>query len=278
MNYIEFTFSSEKMMSEDESGLYMALLGGMGFESFREEGKDLFGYITVGDYNDNREDIEDYLNSLSLSVVRKEIEKENWNALWESNFEPIVVSEKCVVRAPFHAPSGAEIEVVIMPKMSFGTGHHQTTRLMMEAILGGDVYGKKCLDMGCGTAVLAILAAMRGAASVDAIDIDEWAYENGLENAADNGVADVVNLFCGDAELLKEQRYDVILANINRNILLRDMKRYVGVLNDGGELYMSGFLEEDVDTLLEEALRQGLCKVDVAQKEKWCMLKLTLKK
>lgn len=278
MNYIEFTLSSEKMMSEDESGLYMALLGGMGFESFQEEGKDLFGYITIDDYNDNRKDIEDYLNSLSLSVVRKEIEKENWNALWESNFEPIVVNEKCVVRAPFHEPSGAEIEVVIMPKMSFGTGHHQTTRLMMEAILGGDMYGKKCLDMGCGTAVLAILAAMRGASSVDAIDIDEWAYENGLENVADNGVADVVNMFCGDAELLKEQRYEVIFANINRNILLRDMKRYVSVLNDGGELYMSGFLEEDIDVLMEEALRQGLCKVDVAQKEKWCMLKLTLKK
>lgn len=274
MNYIEFTLSSEKMMSEDESGLYMALLGDMGFESFREEGKDLFGYITVADYDMNRKDIEEYLGTLPLAVVRKEIEKENWNALWESNFEPIVVNDRCVVRAPFHAPSGAEIEVVIMPKMSFGTGHHQTTRLMMEAILGGDVKGKRCLDMGCGTAVLAILAAMRGAASVDAIDIDEWAYENGLENVAENGVAEVVNLFCGDAELLGEQRYDVILANINRNILLRDMSCYAAVLNKGGALYMSGFLEEDVDALSEEASRLGLSKVAVAQKEKWCMLKL----
>lgn len=278
MNYIEFTLSSEKMMSEDESGLYMALLGDMGFESFREEGRDLFGYITMGDYNDHKEEIDAYLGSLPLSVAKKEIAKENWNALWESNFEPIVVNDTCVVRAPFHPASGVEIEVVIMPKMSFGTGHHQTTRLMMEAILAGDVRGKKCLDMGCGTAVLAILAAMRGAASVDAIDIDEWAYENGLENVAENGVAEIVNLFCGDADLLQEQRYDVIFANINRNILLRDMKRYVGVLNDGGALYMSGFLEEDIDVLLEEASRQGLCKVDVAQKEKWCMLKLTLKK
>lgn len=278
MNYIEFTLSSEKMMSEDESGLYMALLGDMGFESFREEGRDLFGYITMGDYNDHKEEIDAYLGFLPLSVAKKEIAKENWNALWESNFEPIVVNDTCVVRAPFHPASGVEIEVVIMPKMSFGTGHHQTTRLMMEAILAGDVRGKKCLDMGCGTAVLAILAAMRGAASVDAIDIDEWAYENGLENVAENGVAEIVNLFCGDADLLQEQRYDVIFANINRNILLRDMKRYVGVLNDGGALYMSGFLEEDIDVLLEEASRQGLCKVDVAQKEKWCMLKLTLKK
>lgn len=278
MNYIEFTLSSEKMMSEDESGLYMALLGDMGFESFREEGRDLFGYITMGDYNDHKEEIDAYLGSLPLSVAKKEIAKENWNALWESNFEPIVVNDTCVVRAPFHPASGVEIEVVIMPKMSFGTGHHQTTRLMMEAILAGDVRGKKCLDMGCGTAVLAILAAMRGAASVDAIDIDEWAYENGLENVAENGVAEIVNLFCGDADLLQEQRYDVIFANINRNILLRDMKRYVGVLNDGGALYMSGFLEEDIDVLLEEASRQGLCKVNVAQKEKWCMLKLTLKK
>lgn len=274
MNYIEFTLSSEKMMSEDESGLYMALLGDMGFESFREEGRDLFGYITVGDYADNRDEIEDYLSAVPLSVAKKEMVKENWNALWESNFEPIIVNDKCVVRAPFHPTSGVEIEIVIMPKMSFGTGHHQTTRLMMEAILGGDVSGKKCLDMGCGTAVLAILAAMRGAEGVDAIDIDEWAYENGLENVADNGVAEVVNLFCGDAELLKEQRYDVIFANINRNILLRDMERYVSVLNDGGELYMSGFLEEDVDVLLEEASRQGLCKMEVARKEKWCMLKL----
>lgn len=266
MNYIEFTLSSDKMMSEDESGLYMAFLGDMGFESFREEGRDLFGYILVGDYNDNKEEVDAYLGSIPLSVVKTEIEKENWNALWESNFEQIVVTDKCVVRAPFHPASGAEIEVVIMPKMSFGTGHHQTTRLMMEAILEGDVHGKKCLDMGCGTAVLAILAALRGAESVDAIDIDEWAYENGLENVEDNGVAAVVNMFCGDAELLKEQRYDTIFANINRNILLRDMKRYVNVLKDGGELYMSGFLEEDIDALLDEALKHGLCKVQVAQK------------
>lgn len=262
------------MMSEDESGLYMAMLGDMGFESFREEGRDLFCYITVGAYDINRQEIDGYFSTLPLPVVRKEIEKENWNALWESNFEPITVNERCVVRAPFHKPFGAEIEIVIMPKMSFGTGHHQTTRLMMEAILAGDFTGKRCLDMGCGTAVLAILAAKRGAKIADAIDIDQWAYENGLENVSANGVSDVVNMFCGDADLLKEQRYDVILANINRNILLNDMARYAGVLDEGGELYMSGFLEEDAEALLHEAAKLGLVKADMRLKEKWCMIKL----
>ncbi|MEG1555082.1 MAG: 50S ribosomal protein L11 methyltransferase [Rikenellaceae bacterium] len=276
MDYIEFILSSNKMMSEEESGVYIAFLCDFGFDSFREEGKDLFCYITYDQYLKNKIEIDKYLSTISLTISKSDVEKKDWNAVWESHFEPIVVNDKCVVRAPFHDPYGVEKEIVIMPKMSFGTGHHQTTRLMMEAILNADLAYKKCLDMGCGTAVLSILAVKCGAESVDAIDIDEWAYENGVENVSANGVSDKINMFCGDASLLKSQHYDVIFANINRNILLKDINRYAQVLNNGGDIYMSGFLEEDVDMILEAALKLGLRKKEVVQKDKWSMVKVGL--
>jgi ribosomal protein L11 methyltransferase len=180
--------------------------------------------------------------------------------MWESNFEEVLVADKVAIRAPFHAPHPefGSLDIVIMPKMSFGTGHHSTTRLMVEMLLGMEVEGRQGLDMGSGTGVLAILAAKLGAATVDAVDIDDMADESCRENAVTNGVAEKVHPILGDVRSVASGKYDFIVANINRNILLRDMPAYVGMLNDGGVLVMSGFLEEDIAAITERAESLGM--------------------
>lgn len=205
-------------------------------------------------------------------MVVKEIADQNWNAEWEKNFEPILVDDKCAVRAPFHNPvTGFAMEIVIEPKMSFGTGHHATTWLMMRALFDLDLKGKKLLDMGSGTGVLAILAEKLGAASCDAIDIDEWAYENALENMQRNGCRRV-HCALGGADLLGEKKYDVILANINRNILTRDAAHYLNVLNNGGLILLSGFYTHDVP-LVQDAF-PGTTGVRQDSRDEWAMLML----
>ena len=180
--------------------------------------------------------------------------------MWESNFEEVTIDGRAVIRAPFHAPHPefGDLDIVIMPKMSFGTGHHATTRLMVEAVLDADVAGKRGLDMGSGTGVLAVVAVKRGAAGVDAVDIDDTACESCRENAAANGAADRIEVIEGDVRSVAARRYDFILANINRNILLRDMPAYASMLAAGGRLVMSGFLEEDIPSITERASSLGL--------------------
>ena len=201
------------------------------------------------------------------------IETQNWNALWESNFPAVDVDGRLRIRAPFHeaAPAG-EMEVVVMPKMSFGTGHHATTWLMSRAVLDLGVAGRTGLDMGSGTGVLAIVAAKCGAAHVDAVDIDDWADENCRENVAANGVAEHITPILGDVRRIAGRSYDFILANINRNILVADMPAYAAALTPGGDLVMSGFLEQDVPAVTEAAAKLGMEIVAVKTRDNWVVV------
>ena len=201
------------------------------------------------------------------------IEPQNWNALWEQNFTPVDVDGRILIRAPFHASQpGYELEVVVMPRMAFGSGHHATTCLVASALCDLSLTGKRGLDMGCGTGVLAIVAAKRGAATVDAVDIDEWAEANCRENAAANGLAERIAPMLGDVSRIAGRKYDFIAANINRNILTMDMPAYAEALDTGGDLLMSGFLEEDVPVIEARARACGLEPVEVRRRDGWAMV------
>lgn len=246
--YIEYRFTV--VPPEPASDILIAQLGEVGFESFVEEEEAVLAYIQKEDWSS------DILNGLSIlendrfeiDYDYKEIEQENWNATWEQNFQPIVVDDICMIRAPFHESVDVQFDIVIEPKMSFGTGHHETTHMMLQHILQLDIKGKSILDMGSGTGVLAILAAMRGATNIDAIDIDNWCYVNAMENVARNNV-DFVNVYEGDVNLLEGKQYDIIIANINRNILLADIPAYARSLNKNGILLVSGFYSEDLEMI-----------------------------
>ena len=208
----------------------------------------------------------------TISHTIEEIEQVNWNEEWEKNFEPIDVNGKCHVRAPFHPKTYAEFDIVIEPKMSFGTGHHETTHMMIQHLLETNVSNLKTLDMGCGTAILAILAEMKGAKPIDAIDIDNWCYLNSIENAERNNCHEI-SVYEGDASLLKGNKYDLIIANINRNILLNDMQQYVDCLNKNGILLLSGFYNEDIPFIDESCTEKGLTFVKKFERNNWVSLK-----
>ena len=280
MEYTEIKLTLQKSISEDTKGIYISDLGDLGFDSFSEEGNLVMAYIPSVDYHKNIDEISTYLKSIpNCNSEMKIVADQNWNALWESNFDTIIVNDKCAIRAPFHEPLGYDVEIVIMPRMAFGTGHHQTTQLMIDEVLNSDMQGKMGLDMGSGTGILAIAAVISGASYVDAVDIDEWAYDNITENTVRNSVDAKISSYLGDASLfegegiLAGQTYDFILANINRNILLRDMPIYLSRLKSKGEILFSGFLESDVDILKDKAGTLGLTFAKVATREKWYMLK-----
>ncbi len=272
MNYIEFNFKVTPL--QPASDILLAELGELGFDSFVETEDGLQAYILEEYY---KEDLLKYVFVLNnpefeIKYNTKTIEQVNWNAEWEKNFTPIVVSDNCRVRAPFHDKGNEEYDIIIEPKMSFGTGHHATTHMMIQHILKDDFIGKKVLDMGCGTAVLAILAEMRGAGPLDAIDIDEWCYLNSIENAERNNCTKIT-VEQGDASLLSNRKYDIIIANINRNILLNDMKTYANCLSKDGVIYLSGFYEEDLDLIKSECTNQGLTYVNHYVKDQWVAAK-----
>jgi ribosomal protein L11 methyltransferase len=204
----------------------------------------------------------------------------NWNAVWESQFNPIVVDGKCTIKASFHEGlKKTRFNITIDPKMAFGTGHHQTTYMMCRALLQNEdsVRGKVVMDMGCGTAILAILAAKKGAAPITAIDIDEWCVNNSIDNLALNHI-DNIKVFQGDASsLATEGPFDVIIANINRNILLADMAQYASCMHSGSELYMSGFYIEDIPVIREKAESLGMTFVHHREKNNWAAVKFTMK-
>ena len=256
MDYVELNIAlPEAALGE----ILMAELGELPFESFAEEAGRLKAYIPAVKLAECKCEADGVLERYGVQGRYVEIETRNWNELWESNFPPVDVEGAVYIRAPFHEPCGdGRPEVVIMPKMSFGTGHHATTRLMSAAVMRRDLAGRRVLDMGSGTGVLAILAAMRGAEHVDAVDIDEWAAENCAENIAVNGVAERVEPILGDVSAIGGRHYDLIVANINRNILLADMARYRAAMNRGAELLMSGILEEDVEAVRQCAEGLGL--------------------
>ena len=255
--------------------ILVAELGAVGFESFTEtDDGGLSAYIQSDDWVEGMLEQAQILSSdeVEFEVERENIEQVNWNEEWEKNFEPIEVQGKVSVRAPFHSGKELEYNIVIEPKMSFGTGHHETTHLMIEHLLEIDLEGKKVLDMGCGTGILAIFSEMRGASEVEAIDIDPWCYENSVENAARNSCRKI-KVFEGDASLLKEQQFDVVIANINRNILLEDMSSYVRCLKSGGLLLLSGFYSEDMEQIGRKAEELGLKLLDEKERNRWVGLK-----
>lgn len=270
--YIEYTFTIEPIKPGIE--ILIAELGLAGFESFIETPEGVKAYIQKEDWNDSiLNEIYILQNSeFAIFYEIKEIKQENWNATWEKNFSPIYVGDICTVRAPFHKPTKATYEIIIEPKMSFGTGHHETTFMMLEFILEEEFKNKKVLDMGCGTAVLAILTEKLGATSIDAIDIDSWCYENAIENCKRNSCKNI-QVSLGDAKLLKDKYYDTILANINRNILLQDISIYSKNLQKDGTLLLSGFYLEDLPIIKEACKKEGLNFVSYKETNRWVAAK-----
>lgn len=272
MNYLEFKFVIEPL--EPASEILIAELGQVGFESFVEHEEGITAYIPKEEYEEEMFAGIHILqsNEFEISFTRQEIEQVNWNVEWEKNFHPIIVNEECGVRAPFHPQPDVKYDIVIEPKMSFGTGHHATTHMMIEFLLKYDQQGKTVLDMGCGTGVLAIVAEKRGAESVDAIDIDNWCYLNTVENIERNE-CEKITAFEGTVELLENKVYDTIIANINRNILLEDLAAYETSLKPGGELYLSGFYSKDIPAIQEECEKHGLEYNDYMERDEWVALR-----
>lgn len=272
MNYLEFKFIIDPVQPASE--ILIAELGQIGFESFVENDNGILAYIPKQDFEeDSLSDIQILQSDeFDVTYTSKEIEQVNWNEEWEKNFHPIVVDDICSVRAPFHPEVDAKYDIVIEPKMSFGTGHHATTHMMIQFLLKHDFEGERVLDMGCGTGVLAIVAEKRGAAAVDAIDIDNWCYLNTQENVERNSCHNIT-AYEGTAELLRDKTYDTIIANINRNILLEDMQTYSKCLETGGELYLSGFYEADIPAIREECQKHGLRYSEFLEREGWVALR-----
>ncbi|MBC8770194.1 50S ribosomal protein L11 methyltransferase [Arenibacter sp. BSSL-BM3] len=270
--YIEYNFKVDPV--QPASDILIAELGEVQFESFVEQEDGVQAYIKKEDWNPNiLDDLEILENPLfKIEYEYSEIEQENWNATWESNFNPIQVGDQCVVRAPFHEKPKVDYDIIIEPKMSFGTGHHETTHMMLQHILDHDFNGKSVLDMGSGTGVLAILAAMKGAKDIDAIDIDNWCYLNAQENVERNNCGHI-NVFEGTADLLVDQKYDIIIANINRNILLEDIPAYVKCLNKGGTMFLSGFYVQDIPQITERCMEVGLKFEKNLEKNNWVAVK-----
>lgn len=270
--YIGYHFTIAPL--ELGSEILIAELGEKAFESFIETETGVSAFVQKDLWSEDiLEDIQILENpEFKIDYTFEEIEQVNWNEEWEKNFEPIDVDGKCHVRAPFHEKTNAEYDIVIEPKMSFGTGHHETTHMMIQHLLETDLVGKKTLDMGCGTAILAILAEMKGAQPIDAIDIDNWCYLNSIENAERNNCKHI-SVYEGDASLLVGKKYDVIIANINRNILLNDMQQYVACLNENGILFLSGFYTEDIPVISESCTSKGLTYVKQFERNNWVALK-----
>jgi ribosomal protein L11 methyltransferase len=253
--------------------ILVAELGEKAFESFMETENGVSAFVQKDLWTEDILKGIEILDSdeFEITYTKEEIEQVNWNEEWEKNFEPIDVDGKCHVRAPFHDKTIAEYDIVIEPKMSFGTGHHETTHMMIQHLLDLDVINLKTLDMGCGTAILAILAEMKGAKPIEAIDIDNWCYLNSIENAERNNCKHIT-VYEGVADLLIGKKYDLVIANINRNILLEDMETYSKCLDSGGILLLSGFYKEDIPAITTECEKQNLTFVSQKNRNNWVAL------
>lgn len=280
-DYIESRFNLEPCPGEDATDLLAALLADIGYESFVPDDKGLTAYVRVEDFNAGAiaPALEDFPFDCVITRDDTRIEGRDWNAEWERNyFKPIVVGDRCVVHSSFHTDvPAAEYDIVIDPKMAFGTGHHATTSLILSQLLDADLAGRALIDMGTGTGILAILAAMRGAAPVTAIEIDGFAYENAVENCRLNSHPEI-RLICGDASALDADggvgEAGIFVANINRNVITSDLPRYAAHLAAGGTMLLSGFYEADVPVVMEAAGPLGLEKTGVSVRDNWACLKL----
>lgn len=271
-NYLEFNFKIEPLQPWNE--ILMAELIEIGFDSFTEEHDGILAYIQTELFKEEELNGVPLLQNpeITITYTFQEMPNINWNEEWEKNFSPINVENQVSIRAEFHENQNLPHEIIIQPKMSFGTGHHATTYLMIQQMLDMDFKNKTVLDMGCGTSVLAIFAKQQGAGKTVAIDIDEWSVENSIENAERNHVE--LEISQGTADNLGSENFDIILANINRNILISDIPTYVSVLNSGGQLLLSGLCFFDVDDILEVCNEQKLTLKKKLQKEEWVSLLL----
>tara|TARA_R110002012_G_scaffold307741_2_gene513433 strand:- start:107 stop:934 length:828 start_codon:yes stop_codon:yes gene_type:complete len=271
MIYLGYYFTVNPLQPAVE--ILIAELGYAGFESFVETEEGVTAYIQKEEWNEQILDDVQILksNEFEITYTFDEIEQTNWNEEWEKNFNPIIVDDRCSVRAPFHEKFDTDYDIIIEPKMSFGTGHHETTHMMIQHILKNDFEGKSVLDMGCGTGVLAILAEMRGASQLEAIDIDNWCYLNSLENVVRNNCKHITVLE-GEGSLLEGKTFDTIIANINRNILLEDIKVYAKCLNENGSLFLSGFYKEDIPFIQKECELYDLNLSDQLDRNNWVAL------
>lgn len=279
MDYYEISFRYESSIETDTiSDILASELGNTGFESFTSNEKGLTAYIAVDKYD--KEILNDCLENFPIPGIifhheQKLIADCNWNEEWEKNyFRPIRIGNECIIRASFHPEeNGFRHHIIIDPRMAFGTGNHATTFLMLCEMLTSDLQGKELLDMGCGTAVLAILAAKKEASRIIAVDIDEWAYNNAIENCRLNHVENI-RVEQGDAKLIKDLgTFDYIFANINRNILLEDIKHYEPALKPGGSLFMSGFYKDDIPAIEKECDNHGLSLLSFTEKDNWVAVK-----
>ena len=272
MIYIAYNFTISPLQPATE--ILIAELGYAGFESFVENEDGVIAYIQKEEQQESILDEIQILQSdeFEISYTIEEIAQVNWNSEWEKNFKPIQVDDLVSIRAPFHEKTDHKYEIIIEPKMSFGTGHHETTHMMVQHLLSLDLEDKRVLDMGCGTGILAIFSEIRGAKFIDAIDIDEWCYENTLDNLELNNCKKV-DVYQGDASLLINKKYDVIIANINRNILLNDINIYTNCLNEKGVLLLSGFYQEDIPLIDAEASKHQLKLDSIIERNNWVALK-----
>lgn len=271
MNYIKININPTNSALNE---IIIAQLADYAFNGFEEEDEQLIAYIDESEFQTTeKKALEKILTQYQLNHETHTLEEQNWNAKWESDYQPVLVDDFCAVRATFHPPiEQVQHEIVITPKMSFGTGHHATTYMMMKQMSQLDFENKTVFDYGCGTGVLAILAEMLGATTIDAVDIEKWAYENTVENIAINQTKNIA-AYCGEITAVPTKMYDIILANINRNVLLDTMTEMASRLKSGGVLLISGFLETDIDIMLENAQAADLTKKILLAREKWrCLL------
>jgi ribosomal protein L11 methyltransferase len=277
MAYLEFVIPARSWSSAEKEVLY-AKMALNGFEGFIEGDNDIQAFIEEARYVEEQLNrLVDEMAGMNVKVQYRfhRMEDQNWNEEWEKKFAPVIIGERVLIRAPFHDPSNdLEYTLVIEPKMSFGTGHHHTTKLMIREMGNHDLKGKRILDMGCGTGVLGIYACKLGAVRVLGVDNDQWAYENALENVVRNR-ATSMEVRLGEVEVLNKENFDMILANITRNILVQDLSEYVGHLADGGVLLLSGILAEDAQYVLNEAYRCGLDHLNTSELNNWISLTFT---
>lgn len=272
MNYTEIVFTCQTIQDWQQD-LLINDLADIGFDTFEETDAGFNAFIPEPNFNLGS--LETLLGQLSVEIMLtydvKNVAHQNWNKLWEENFQPLVVADTCYVRATFHESKAEQfaVEIVIDPKMAFGTGHHQTTSLMMELLLEEEVNGKKVLDMGCGTGILGILALKLGAKSVVAIDNDPVCTDSAIENAKLNGTENIT-VICGDSSTIPENQFDLVIANINRNILLDQLAHYSKAVSQNGILFMSGFYEgEDLEMLTKKADSLGLKYLNHKSRDRW---------